>query len=572
MPARLVIAGLLLTVSRAAAQSAYSPKMEFDVRVPMRDGATLSADLYRPDAPGKYPVIVVRTPYDNGLAGNLATGKKWAARGFVYLIQDVRGRGDSDGEFYPLIYEAKDGYDTIQWAAAQPWSNGKVGTTGGSYLGWTQLLAATLKPPALTAMVPIVAPTDPDNSFLMQRGAYGPATVSWLAYIAGKTLQDITQLDLFAAYSTLPLIDADKALGRTFRAWRDWLDHPARDAYWEPQRYQQKILDLAVPMLHVSGWYDDVLSGSLENFVNLTGPKAAPNVRPLQRLIIGPWGHGINQSTRMGDIEFGPNALIDLDGIQERWFARWLRGTENGIEREAPVKIFIMGENTWRDEREWPLARTRLVKFYLHSNGRANSLFGDGRLDSIPPGVEPPDRYRYDPLNGPPFITDPSFSQVGGPDDYRAIERRDDVLVYTTAAFDQPIEVCGSLWVHLVASSSAKDTDWATKVLDVHPDGFAQRLNDGLIRARFAKDAGREQLLPANEPHGFDIDNWATCILLGRGHRIRLEVASSAFPKFDRNLNTGGRIGYETKAIVADQTVYHDRSRMSYVRVPIVPR
>ena len=555
-----------------AAAAQYRVKMDFNVRVPMRDGVTLSADIYRPDTAGRFPVIVVRTPYDNGTAANLITGKRWAARGFVYLVQDVRGRGDSDGEFYPLVFEAKDGYDTIEWAAAQPWSNGKVGTTGGSYLGWTQVLAATLKPPALAAMVPIVTPTDPDLNFPMQMGAISPSTVSWLAYVDGKTLQDISQLDLFGAYATLPLRDADRALGRHFKAWRDWLDHPARDAYWEPQRYQRKILDYTVPSLHVSGWYDDVLLGTLQNFTNLTGPDAAPAVRPLQRLIIGPWGHGVNRGTRLGDIDFGPTALIDLEGIQARWFNRWLRGEPNGVEQDPPVRIFVMGENVWRNEREWPLARTRYTKFYLHSGGRANSLYGDGRLDTIPPGPEPSDRFKYDPMNAPPFITEPSFSQMGGPDDYRSVERRDDILVYTTDPFPEPVEVCGPLTVHLVAATSGIDTDWATKILDVRPDGFAQRLNDGLVRARYYQDPTRAQFLTPGKPEAYDIDNWATCQLFGRGHRLRLEVLSSAFPKWDRNLNTGGPLGDETRAIVADQTVHHGRGTESWVTIPVVPR
>ena len=557
-----------------AAHAQHRVKMEFNVRIPMRDGVTLSADIYRPDTTGKFPVIVVRTPYDNGTAGNLITGKKWAAKGFVYLVQDVRGRGDSDGEFYPLVTEAADGYDTIEWAAKQGWSNGKIGTTGGSYLGWTQVLAATLRPPALAAMVLMVTPTDPDINFPMQYGAISPSTVSWLAFIDGNTNQDITQLDLVGAYSSLPLRDADLKLGRRFKAWRDWLDHPARDAYWEPQRYQEKILDYPMPSLHISGWYDDVLVGTLQNFVNLTGPKAAPAVRPLQRLIIGPWGHGINQRTRMGDIDFGPTALIDLDGIQTRWFNRWLKGEQNGLEQDAPVRIFIMGSgaNHWREEKEWPLARTRYVKFYLRSGGRANSLYGDGRLDTIPPGNEPPDKFRYDPMNAPPFITEPSFSQVGGPDDYRSVERRDDLLVYTSDPFPEPVEVCGPLTVRLVASTSAKDTDWATKIIDVHPDGFAQRLNDGLVRARFYRDPTKEQFLPPGKPAQFDIDNWATCQLFGKGHRLRLEVLSSAFPKFDRNLNTGGPLFDEARSVVADQTIYHSRDALSYVLIPIVPQ
>ncbi|MEO8449014.1 MAG: CocE/NonD family hydrolase [Gemmatimonadota bacterium] len=562
---------MLLHLGLLALAAQSNPvRFEFNVRIPMRDGVALSADIYRPDLPGKFPVILLRTPYDNGTAPNRIAGKKWASQGYVYVIQDVRGRGDSDGEFYPMAGEAADGYDTIQWLAAQPWSNGKVGMTGGSYLGWVQVYAATLKPPALAALVPIVTPTDPDRSFPMQYGSYLPTTVSWLLYINGKTLQDISQMDLFSAYAHRPLREADQLLGITSKAWRDWFDHPAQDAYWEPQRYQKKILDSPVPMLHISGWYDDVLLGTVENFTNLTSEAAKPATRVNQRLILGPWGHATNRGTRLGDIDFGPSAVIDLDGIQKRWFDRWLLGVDNGVERDPKVKIFVMGANTWRDEKEWPLARTRWVKYYLHSGGRANSLLGDGRLDTLPPGNEQPDKFRSDPTDPVPFITDASFSQVGGPDDYRSVERRDDVLVYTSAPLQEATEVCGPLSASIHAATSAKDADWMTKIIAVHPNGFAQRLNDGQIRARYARDPAREQLIPPNTPERFTIDNWATCIRLEPGFRIRVEVASTAFPKWDVNLQTGGRAGFEKDGVPADQTVYHDKPRPSYVLLPVV--
>jgi putative CocE/NonD family hydrolase len=539
--------------------------MEYDVRVPMRDGMTLSADIYRPRTAERVPIILIRTPYDNGSAGHVAQGKRWAGRGYGYVVQDVRGRGESDGAFYPLRDEARDGYDTIEWLARQPWSNGKVGMMGGSYLGWVQTYAATLKPPALQAMIPAVTPPDPDRNFPVQFGAYGPATLSWLAAISGRTMQDISQHDLRAAYSHLPLYEADRLLGRTLTAWRDWLDHPTRDAYWRVLAYQDDLRDTSVPMLHVSGWYDDVLVGTTENFVNLKG-------RPNQKLLIGPWGHRINAGRKMGAIDFGPSAVIALDSIYERWFDRWLRDRPNGVEREPPVRLFVMEENRWRDEQEWPLARTRYVKYYLSSGGRANSRLGDGRLDTLPPGDQPPDRYRADPANAVPFITDDAFSQIGGPDDYREVERRQDVLVYTSAPLRRPTEVCGPLTVRLFAASSARDADFATKVLAVRPDGFAQRLNDGIVRARFRHGMEQEALLEPGAVERYDVDNWSTCIRFGVGWRIRLEVASHAFPKFDRNLQTGGPIGKEAAGVVAEQTVYHDRERASYLLLPVIPR
>jgi len=565
--------GLGLALCARLASAEYPVKIEYDQRVTMRDGLTLSADLYRPDAPGRFPVILVRTPYDNGVAAQVARGKWWASRGYVYVVQDVRGRGESDGEFYPLVHEAEDGYDTQTWCGTQAWSSGKVGTTGGSYLGWTQVYPAGFRNPHLAAMVSIVTPPDPGRNFPVQFGVYLPSALSWLAYISGRTLQDITQHDLMGAYQHQPLQEADSRLGRRIRAWRDWFDHPTLDDYWRQQAYQERLLEATVPILHVSGWYDDVLVGTTENYVNLTTRAKDLEARKRQRLLIGPWGHAVNTTTRLGTIDFGPQALIDLDALQLHWFDRWLKGEANGVEQDSPVRLFVMGENRWRDEREWPLARTRFARYYLHSRGRANSLFGDGSLDTEPPpGDEPPDRYRYDPTDPVPFITDPHFSQTGGPDDYRAVERRDDVLVYSSLPLAEPLEVCGPIRTVLHAASSAIDTDWTAKLLDVHPDGYAQRLADGVVRARLRKSHERAELLAPGQIEAYEIDCWSTCILLQSDHRLRVEIASSAFPKFDRNLNTGGPIGKEAKGVTAEQTIYHDRPRPSYVELPVIPR
>jgi putative CocE/NonD family hydrolase len=373
-------------------------------------------------------------------------------------------------------------------------------------------------------------------------------------------------------YRSLPLRDMDQGFGRRIRAWRDWFDHPTLDDYWKEQSYQEQLLDATVPILHVSGWYDDVLVGTTENYVNLTTRAATAEARERQWLLIGPWGHRVNTSRRLGDVDFGPEALIDFDAVQLRWFDHWLKGEANGVESDPRVRLFVMGENRWRSESQWPIGRTRYVEYFLHSGGRANSLFGDGRLDTVAPGDEPADTFRYDPEDAVPFITEPNFSQVGGPDDYRAIERRDDVLVYTTESLAEPLLICGPLKVTLYAASSARDTDWTAKVLDVHPGGFAQRLNDGIVRARYRRSMEEEVFLEPGRVESYDIDAWSTCVLLGEGHRLRVEISSSAFPKFDRNLNTGGRIGIETEGIVAQQTVYHDRERPSRVLIPVVPR
>ncbi len=553
------------------AKKTYDVKLELGQRVPMRDGVVLSTDVYRPDAPGRFPVILRRTPYDNGTATMAKRGRFWARHGFVFVVQDVRGRGDSDGEFRPLAHEALDGYDTQTWCATQPWSNGKVGMTGGSYDGWTQLYPAGLNNPGVAALMPFVAPPDPLKNIPLQDGAYALTMAVWVAYTSGRTLQDYTQQDLDKVMRTLPLTDIGPALGWGLETWREWLEHPALDDYWRPLLYQEKLLETRVPILHVTGWYDDDQVGTTGNFTNLSTRAKDPATRKLQRLLIGPWGHSINYGTKLGEIDFGPTSLVDIDTIQIRWFEHWLAGVDNGVEKEAPVRIFVMGSNVWRDEQEWPLARTRFTRYYLHSDGRANSLFGDGVLSPEPPGPEKPDTFAYDPENPVPFISDPGFQQVGGPDDYRAVERRDDVLVYTTPELQEDLEICGPLRVGLFAASSAKDTDWTAKVLDVRPNGYAQRLNDGIIRARFRKGLDRQVLLEPGQVEEYEIDCWSTCIHLAKGHRVRLEIASSAFPKFDRNLNTGGPIGKESKGIVAQQTVYHDAARPSYLLLPVIP-
>jgi putative CocE/NonD family hydrolase len=571
---QVILLGLFLSVPVGlfAQASNFEVKREFGLRVPMRDGVTLSANVYLPDAPGQFPVILVRTPYDSGQPNYSAAGAYWASHGYVYVIEDVRGRGGSDGEFYPLVDDALDGDDSINWCAKQTWSTGKIGMLGPSYLGWVQGYAAGMHNPHLAALIPTVTPPDPYRNFPVQFGVMQMATASWLAFISGKTLQDINQFDLLKAETHLPVMDIDNELGRTMKPWRDYLAHPKYDAYWKKQDYQEKMLDSTTPALNVSGWYDDVFVGTTENYINMTTRAHTPEGRNLQWMLIGPWGHATNAGRVLGSIDFGPDAVIDFLGVELRWFDHWLKGIDNGVEKEPHVHIFVMGENAWHTEHEWPIARTKYVKYYLHSSGRgANSLFGTGTLSEKLPATEKEDHYRYDPNDPAPFITPADFHQTGGPDDYRSVERRDDVLVYTAAAVEQPTEVCGPLEVKLYAASSAPDTDWTVKILDVHPDGFAQRLNDGIVRARFRESMEKETLLTPGKVYEYEIGAWSTCVQLQKGHALRLEVSSSAFPKFARNLNTGGDDATGTKAVVAEQSIFHDAAHPSYALIPIVP-
>ena len=286
--------------------------------------------------------------------------------------------------------------------------------------------------------------------------------------------------------------------------------------------------------------------------------------------MIGPWPHAVNSTTKLGEVDFGSTAVIDLNAYWLRWFDYWLKGIDNGLMKEPPVRIFVMGENVWRNENEWPLARTRWNKYFLHSNGQANTLSGDGKLSPEAPANEQPDTYTYDPAKPVRFITDPSFAQIGGPDDYREVEQRDDVLVYTSEPLAENVEVCGPIRVQLAAASSARDTDFMAKLIDVWPSGFAQRLTDGMVRARFREGMDKPSLIAPGKIYVYDLDLWNTCQVYHKGHRIRLEISSSAFPKYDRNLNTGEALGMTARMQLAEQKIYHNREHASYVVLPIV--
>jgi putative CocE/NonD family hydrolase len=553
-----------------AAQTPQPPlKIEFNRRIRMRDGVELSADIYRPEAKGRYPVILLRTPYTKTPTSTLNTGKYFASNGYVFIAMDVRGRGDSDGTFRPYFNDARDGYDTIEWAAAQDWSTGKVGTIGGSYNGAIQWLTAVEQPPHLAAMIPLVSPSDPFVEW--PTGLPLPAVISWFHITAGKVSQNMAAVDWKKLYWHLPMNTMDDEMGRPNPLWNEQIEHSKLDSWWEPLRYQSKFDRIRVPVLGISGWYDDEQIGTPLNFAGMT-TKGHESVRRSQKLLMGPWPHAINSGTKLGAVEFGPTAVIDLTGLWLRWFDYWLKGIDNGIMKEPPVRIFIMGENVWRDENEWPLARTRWTKYFLHSGGRANTLSGNGTLSTAEPAEEPSDSYSYDPAKPVPFLTDASFAQIGGPDDYREVEQREDVLVYTSAELTEDTEVCGPIRMKLFASSSARDTDFMAKLIDVWPNGFAQRLTDGMVRARFREGMDKPSSIEPDRVYGYDLDLWNTCQTYKKGHRIRVEVSSSAFPKYDRNLNTGAPLGKTSEMKVADQKIFHSKQYPSHVVLPIVPK
>ena len=576
-----------------------SVKVETNLPAAMRDGVTLFADVYRPDGPGPFPTILQRTPYDKSspLAAQMLDPIKAAKAGFALVIQDTRGRYTSGGKFYCFADDINDGYDSIEWAAAQPWSNGKVGMCGASYVGATQWLAAIARPPHLAAIAPNVTASNYHNGWTYQGGAFELGfNISWTlnqltlanfnthaaardipAGRRGELLQAVDEMD--AAFRHRPLQDFPHLQDGLADYFYDWLAHPSFDDYWKRLCIEDQHSQVAAPALNIGGWYDIFLGGTIRNYLGMRQSGGTEAARQGQRLLIGPWPHSSRGGSMAGQHYFGlaaDAAALGLDEIHLRWFAHWLNGENTGLEDEPPVKLFVMGDNVWRDEQEWPLARARETRYYLHSGGGANTRRGDGALSPEAPGDEPPDVFLYNPANPAPtqggaLCCNPYFA-ASGAFDQGEIEDRPDVLVYSTPPLARDTEVTGPISVTLWAASSAPDTDFTAKLVDVCEDGCARNLTDGIIRARYRDSMSAPTLLEPGRPYCYSIDLWATSNVFAAGHRIRLEISSSNFPRFDRNGNTGGDIAAETQLQPALQTILHDAAHPSCVTLPIVPR
>ncbi|HET7080100.1 MAG TPA: CocE/NonD family hydrolase [Chloroflexia bacterium] len=563
-----------------------------NVMVAMRDGVHLATDVYRLDGAAPAPALVTRTPYDkeHALAGNSFDILRAVQAGYVVVIQDVCGRYASDGAFEPMRNEATDGCDAFAWVAAQPWSDGMVGTFGGSYLGATQWLPAREQPPALRAMAPVVTFSDMYAGSAYQGGAKVLHDLRWVVadIVPGEIRRRVArgavappnggQLDVDAVLNYLPLGD-DPLIRDAAPFYQDWLAHATADEYWRPLSPNAGYDKITVPALNISGWYDIFLWDTFQNFNGMRERGGAEQARRFARVIIGPWTH-MNFTGSFPEREFGPAAgseAIDLSGIQLRWFDHWLKGVANGVEQEAPVTIFVMGVDQWRAESAWPLPDTQYRPYYLHSAGAANSLHGDGTLSGESPHDESPDVYLYNPFRPVPTVGGqvilPGANSMG-PRDQRAVEERDDVLVYSTAVLDRPVEVTGPIELRLFVSSSARDTDFTGKLVDVFPDGRALILTEGILRARYRNSFTEPELLEPDRVYELRLDLWATANVFLPGHRIRLEVSSSNFPRFARNSNTGGVMAGEAAGEYrpAINRIFHDAARPSRLILPIIER
>lgn len=560
----------LVLAAAALAQDSNPPfAFEADVKVPMRDGVQLAANIFRPKGDGPWPVILYRTPYGKG-DEKWSGAKELAAKGYAVVVQDGRGRGKSEGAWEPFLHEAQDGFDTQEWVGKQPWCNGRIGASGGSYVGWTQWASAPNASRHLTAMVPMVPFGNTYEDLAYSGGAMMLGLLMGWGEAVGGVALDSNKLQ--QAYRYLPL----RAFGDQFEKrtpyLNAWVQHPTYDDYWKRRGVDYRYAEITVPALNVGGWYDIFSKATLDLTTGVRAKSRSPQARTNQFVIMGPWGHGVGVR-KVGELDFGADAELKVYSRQFDWFEYWLKGRDKKIHEWPPYYLFVMGENRWRGENEWPLKRTRFTPYYLHSAGRANTLKGDGALNTTRPASQPPDEYTYDGDDPVPTVGGNNIvGATDGPRDQTQVEARHDVLVYSTPPLEKGVEVTGPVKLILWASSSARDTDFTGKLVDAHPDGRAYNLCEGILRARYRNGLDKPALLEPGKPERFEIDLWVTSNLFKRGHRIRLEVSSSNFPRFDRNPNSGNPFGTDTELLAAKQTAFHDRRHPSHLLLPVIPR
>ncbi|MDY0098935.1 MAG: CocE/NonD family hydrolase [Bacteroidales bacterium] len=558
-------------------------RIERHKAVPMSDGVILYADIYRPAASGRYPTIVTRTPYGVQRDGVHEMMVKFARHGYAVVVQDVRGRYESEGKWEPFRDEAKDGYETIEWAAQQSFSNGRVATQGGSYLGHNQWAVATSNPPHLVAAFPSLASTNIYANWLTMGGAfrlsfnYGWGVVRMPDRImlpqywhTEKYMPENLKYDNVLMH--LPLNDMDLAFeGSPVRHYRDWLEHESYDKYWKSISDEERFNKVAVPVYTLGGWFDIFLMGTINGYVGVKNHGATPEAKAGTKMIIGPWGHGPTQS--FGGIDFTPSAYIDMFDLQLRFYDYHLKGIKNGLDFEKPIQLFYMGINKWRSESDWPVPGTEYRELYITGKGSANSVRGNGELSFVKPANSGKDIYRYDPLNPVPTTGGNNCCgtpTIAGPADQRPLERREDMLVYTSDYLTEPVTIAGPVRMKLFASTDGRDTDWMIKLTDVSPDGYSMPVAEGILRARFREGLDKMKLLTPNQVYSYDIELTSTANVFLPGHRIRIDITSSNFPQFDRNPNTGEPLGTSSVTRVATQTVYHGGQNATCIILPLV--
>ena len=608
--AALVIVALAFGVA-ATSQSPTtpakpSPKNDVDLResvwVPMRDGVRLSTDLYVPKGvSGRLPVIMIRTPYDKRAQRRPGSAARtFASQGYLVAVQDTRGKFESEGSYTISKDDVGDGSDATTWLATQEWSNGKVGTYGCSYLGDTQVMQARVRNPHHTTMLPQAAGSSIHYRYFgtMDGGAIELAGgLGWFRGFGSKRYLKYPEdmpaevrryfeiapvlppiQDFRAIWNSLPVIDMMKKAGGPPTDWEEFVSHAPGDPWWDQFGYIKPDDRFDVPSLQINSWYDFGVAETLQQFNQFRTNAVSDRARNNQFIVVSPTEHCrselATERTMVGQRDLG-DARMPYWDMYLRWFDYWLKGVENGVTSMPKVRMYVMGRNVWRDEQEWPLARTRFSKFYLRSAGRANSRSGDGLLSDTPPADEPADSFVYDPAAPAPSVGGPgccsgTSEAPSGAFDQADVEQRNDVLVYSTPPLDQGVEVTGPIELVLYVSSSARDTDFTAKLVDVYPDGKAYNIQESILRARYREGFTRTVWMKPDEIYRLRIDLKATSNYFGPGHRLRLEVSSSSFPRYDRNLNTGGNNYDETRWLTARNTVHHTNRHPSHLVLPII--
>ncbi|MDW5596890.1 CocE/NonD family hydrolase [Conexibacter stalactiti] len=554
--------------------------VERDVACVARDGTVLRSNVYRPADAGRYPVLLGRTPYGKETWGRWIEPERTAAEGWIVVINDMRGGFASDGEFRPFFHDADDGYDVVEWCGSQPWSNGRVGMFGSSAPGFMQLLAAAARPPSLVAIAPMQTWTsfgrgcvyDPGGAFMLY-------TAQWALMLEG--MDPARRLDASAPgylerlravqqaqwapgeWLGAPSLRDHAHLARPYADFfHAWLDHPDHDDFWAPLDLDRQFERIDVPALHLVGLFDKFRLGSTRNYRALRERAASARAREGQRLVIGPWTHGIPVRAEASERFFGPETHVDVRALVLRWYERWLRGDGDAFDDAPPVRVWVQGAERWREAADWPLPGTRTTALHLRAGGR---------LSFDEPGEgEGADRFVHDPLVPAPTTPDPRQTRSEGPLDVRAISARDDVLHYETAPLDTDLEAIGEISVRLFAATSARDADWVVTLLDIAPDGRAERVTEGMLRARYRDGHAASALVEPGTVVEYEIVLRPSAVRFAAGHRIGLDIAGASFPQYDRNVGRGIAFDVELEDAVQTQTVFHDAGRPSALLLPLV--
>lgn len=575
---KLLRCSAILIASTSIGAAYANDQLQFSVTVPTKDGTKLAADVYLPTNSGKHPVLFQLTPYNK--KGQNSTAKYYTSRGYAVVVADSRGIYASEGTWTPYVNDGQDGYDIQQWIGQQTWSNGKIGMFGCSYPGFTQLLSAPYRSEYLKAILPECAQSDNFSAIWSTDGLYQIALApAWgLSQEVVATDKERPRVHWGQLVWHLPLKTLPERIGISSDFVSGSIEHYSYGDFWKRMSIRELYHEMDVPAFHTVGWYDDLTAETIRNFVNMRKSSRSEHSRKWQKLLIGPWDHGVKPRRYYGDLDLGPEMeQFNVQEMRDRWFDYHLKGEQNGLDKEAPIKIFVMGANKWRDEWDWPLERAMDTRFYLHSDGFANTLFGNGRLSPTSPSDQKPDQYRYDPNH--PVMTYgghgccPYVPLAIGPFDQRATQLRNDVLVYTSETLTEDVEVTGQPEANLAVSSDVLDTDFFVTLSDVYPDGRSIVITEGSIRGRFRDSFTEPKKMTPGEVMNLKIPLWGTSNVFKKGHKIRVHITSSNFPRYARNLNSGKPPGEETAddITIATQNIHHDEKNMSWITLPLVP-